>query len=265
MKSTRFKYYSRIYIEQIKNSFTVAFSFRINFFLSILVSLLSICASILTVKLLFYRFDSIAGWDEPTFLFFTIFVLLILELQNTLLTLNYWDLQNLILKGDLDFFLIRPANILFSVFFKMIRINTFAVIPFEVVLLIYYGVQIDLSMMAWCLLPGMIILSLILLALIGILQCCLIFWVYQGSGINYLRLQLANISQWPDQIYGQPFKNILTYIFPVLAIGTLPVRYLLNPNNPKPLLILLIEIIIFTFITSLIWRRALKHYESASS
>jgi ABC-2 type transport system permease protein len=147
----------------------------------------------------------------------------------------------------------------------MIRINTFFVIPVEIFLLIYYGIKVNLSTMAWCLMPIMIVLSLILLALTGILQSSFMFWIYQGSGINYLRLQFSNISCWPDQVFSKPFRDVFTYIFPILVIGSQPVKLLLNPNKLNPLLIIFMEIFIFTIITKVVWKKALSHYGSASS
>jgi ABC-2 type transport system permease protein len=131
--------------------------------------------------------------------------------------------------------------------------------------LIYYGLQVELSTIAWASLPLLIFLAFTLLAILEFIVSTSMFWMTEGMGINFLRMQMQNLSRWPDFIYGKFSRRVLKVFFPVLLIGSAPVHFLLDQSSWVYILYLIAAIIVSFIVMNKLWAIALRQYESASS
>ncbi|MGK0367893.1 MAG: ABC-2 type transport system permease protein, partial [Thermoproteota archaeon] len=91
------------------------------------------------------------------------------------------------------------------------------------------------------------------------------FYFIEGIGINFFRMQMQNISRWPDFIFGPLTKRMFTLFIPVLIIGSHPVKFLLDNSQWMKLVELCLAILVTSGVLAIIWPIALKKYESASS
>ena len=198
-------------------------------------------------------------------MFFLSYMLVVDHLHMTLISESFWMFSFDLRTGNFDFDLLRPTHSIFNVFFKYVRpsgtLTIFVIYP----ILIYFGIQNNLSIISWITLPLLILLSFTLLAIIEIFISTSMFWSIEGIGINFLRMQVQSFSRWPDFIYSYLTRKILSVFLPVLLIGTAPVSYLFNSSNWQVIIYLFLAIIIFGYITSLIWKIGLRTYNSASS
>lgn len=78
-------------------------------------------------------------------------------------------------------------------------------------------------------------------------------------------MQLQQVSRWPDYIYQRTIKKVFTIAFPILVIGSAPVRFLYDNKLYENILLLIGAIIIFYFLLLKLWDIALRRYDSASS
>ena len=84
-------------------------------------------------------------------------------------------------------------------------------------------------------------------------------------GINFFRMQLQQISRWPDFVYQYYARKVFSFFIPVLMVGSTPVTFLLDPSQWLTLVWMLLLIVMLWFLIRFFWDQGLKSYESASS
>lgn len=258
------KTYWEVYLRFIANSASSAMSFRLNFFLFILLDMGFLLVTLGTTDFLFNHVATIGAWDRYHMLFFITFVIFVDWAHMLFLSENFWELSILIRTGMVDFIILLPLSPLFTLFFRHVRIACiFNCIP-VLTLLFYFGSKIGLTFWQWPLVFLLSFLSLLLMGLLEITTALMIFWVQEGMGINFLRIQMQNISRWPDFIYKSIWRRIFMIAFPLLLIGSGPMEVLFK-HKYSAIIYLILSILIFSFIVSIILKRALLQYESSSS
>ena len=262
---SRLKHYLSIYGKFVATSFSVNMSFRTSFVLLIIMDIFFYLSTLFTVDFLFDHISTLGPWNREQLMFFISFMLVIDNLHMAILSESFWVLARQIKTGDIDFILLKPVHSIFTIFFRYARPSSLinAILTWSV--LIYFGIQISLSPLSWFLLPFLVLLSFTLLSILEILISTSMFWMQEGLGINFLRMQLQQLSRWPEYIYSNIPKRIFLIGFPMLLVGSGPVHILIDHNQWPFLIALIFAIIIFMIILLKIWRVALLHYESASS
>lgn len=259
------KHYLRTYQGFVSTSTTMAMSFRASFILLIIMDLSFYFTSIASVEIIYNHVAFIGSWNKEQLLFFITFMLAIDHLHMTFLSESFWELSMHLRTGELDFALLRPLHSIFSVFFRYFRPSSMLNIFVIWGGLIYYGSLIPLSAWQWFLLPFLIFMGFMLMALIEILISTLMFWTQEGMGINFLRMQMQQLSRWPDFIYTSLARRVLTVALPLLLIGSPAVHFLYDPQLWPQLLWVMLAIVVLFRLLLWVWARALRSYESASS
>jgi ABC-2 type transport system permease protein len=258
-------HYLQVYQRFATTSFSVNMSFRTSFALLIVMDLFFYFSSLAAVSIIFNHVEMIGPWNESQLLFYLSFMLMIDNLHMGLISESFWALSFDIRTGNFDFTLLKPVSSIFAVFFRYVRPSSMTTMPLAIGVLIYYGIQVGLTWLDWTLLPFMVILGLALLVVIEFVISTSMFWVTEGWGINFLRMQLQSLARWPNFIYSGVMRKALTIALPVLLIGSAPVHFLLDGSRWPLLLGMIIAIVITSFILSIIWGIGLRRYDSASS
>ena len=90
------------------------------------------------------------------------------------------------------------------------------------------------------------------------------FWFRNFSYAGWLAGELIKYSRRPDSIYKEWFRKTLFSIFPMAMIASVPARILMF-GEIKLLFPQAIISIFFLWLTTIVWKRGLLKYESASS
>lgn len=259
------KHYLSIYRKFIDTCFAEASSFRLNFSLLILMDIIFYVSSIFSVDFIYDHVNTIGGWTRYQLLFFISFMLTIDNLHMGVLSESFWMLARHIKTGDLDYIILKPVNTVFNIFFRYFRPSSlfYSFVVWGV--LIYFGIKVELSPLSWALLPILVLLGFSLMAFMEFIISALMFYMIEGIGINFLRMQVQNISRWPDFIFSPLPKRVFTLVVPALVVGSAPVKFLLDNNQWMLLLNLVIANIVTLGVLCLVWPIALRKYESASS
>jgi ABC-2 type transport system permease protein len=259
------KKYLGIYTEFIATSIAEATTYRVQFVMLIFMDLFFYASSYFSVDFIFAHVDTLGAWHRDHFLFFVAFVLVVDHIHMTFISENFWNFAYEIRTGKLDFILLKPANTIFVMFFRLIRAASFCNIFVPWALLIYHGTRIELTPLAWVAVPIGVILALSLQVCLEIIISMAMFWTIESYGINFLRMQLQQLSRWPDFIYRTTARRVFTIFVPLLLIGSAPVRYLIDQSDNHLIMLLLLSLPITWLMIAYLWRLGLKHYESASS
>lgn len=259
------KKYLSVYRQFINTSFAEATTYRLNFVLLILMDIVFYVTSLMSVSFIFNHVEQIGPWTRAPFMFFISFMLALDQIHMTLVSENFWEFSFRIRQGLLDFDLIRPLSTLFTSFFRFIRAASSLNIIVTSGFLIHYGVEAGVSWHSWALLPVFLVLALVLLVSLEILMSMLMFVTIESWGINFLRMQFQNLSRWPDFVYGYYVRKVFIIAFPILLVGSAPVRFLLDWQDWQLLPLFFGAIAVLWVLIPILWRWGLKHYESASS
>ena len=254
--------YLLIYKEFFKTSLSEELSFRANFMCQSLMNVSFIGIFFFTSLFIFDHIEHIGLWNKEEFLLFLSFVFAVDQTHYLMFSMNFWEFSEEIRLGNLDFHLLKPPHSLFIILLRNMAIPGIFTVLLTYSMVIYFGIQVNLSVWAWLSLPACLILSLSLLLGIEVLISLLNFFTIEGLGINQVRLQVQQLCQWPDFIYRNPMRLLL---FPFLAVTSIPVRWILDMTYWSWLIGMFIGVILLWSFVFFLWPKALNFYESPSS
>ena len=261
MMKNIYKYLS-LYKEFFKTSLSEELSFRINFILQTIMNISFIGVFFFTSLFIFDHIEHIGLWNEKEFLFFLSFAFAVDQTHYLFFSFNFWVFSEDIRLGKLDFHLLKPFPSLFVVLFRRLAIPGIFTICLTYSMLIYFGLQLGLSPLTWLSIPFCLLLSLFLLLGIEVLISLFNFFTIEGVGIHQTRLQIQQLCRWPDFIYKNPAR---LFLFPFLAITSIPVRWILDFSYWTWFLLMLCGVVLLWLLVCLLWTKALSFYESPSS
>ena len=259
------KHYLRVYRRYLSTSASQAMSFRTSFVLLIIMDLLFTGSSYFKISFIYDHIEVIDHWVRNQLMFFVTFMLALNALNTTLLSTNFWMFSDDLKTGNLDYILLKPVSSIYIVFFRYIKPSGIPNILLTHSLLIYFGMQNNLGFIEWLMLPFLIVLSFTLYALIQFVISCSMFWLIEGLGINFLRLQMQELARWPDFIFSKYIRTVFMSAIPILLVGSGPVHFIFDRSYWYLIPLMLLLCFILYYLLHFIWSRGLTHYDSASS
>jgi ABC-2 type transport system permease protein len=257
--------YIRVLHQQMLNSLAKLMSFRLNFVLSVLFDVAAFATFYCTTDFLFLHISHIGTWSRENFLFYIFWLQSVNCVHAGIVAPNFWNLASEIRDGNLDFRLLRPLGSLFDIFTAVTRPVTLLSWPLIMGFVIYYGVQLHVSVMGWVMMPLLWLLSLVCVVIIEVMISMGLLWTKGGDGINFVRIHCQQFQRWPDFVYPNRMRWIFTRIIPFLAAITFPVRAVLGQGSWWEIPLLCGSMVIIWSLTGWLWQMGLRRYESASS
>lgn len=263
----RFYRYLRLYGHFVTFSIGRAFEFRFDFYMRIIMDLAYYAVAIAFYKILYIHTSSLGGWNESQIMVFVSGYLIVDALNMTIFTNNLWAIPQLINKGDLDYYLVRPVSSLFFVSLRDFAANSFINLLFA------------LGIFAWALsnyepFPsiGQIILYLgllfngaVIFFTLNAMANLLTFWTHAPRGFGEIVWTLAKFSERPDAIFRGLTRKVLIFILPFSVISSFPARILLEGFDWSLFFHMLGISALFLTLLNGMWRLGLRSYSSASS
>ncbi len=248
------------------------FQYRANALSSILGGILYQLTGFLVVFIIVDRFGSLGGWSlsEITFLYgmrltsHGIFYLCFSQL---------FDLDQVLVSGEFDRFMVRPIHPLLQMFTRKLRVNCFGDLLGGTALLIAAAPRVDLD---WNpLLVTFLAIAVIGGALVeGAVQITLSALSFRWLNTLAVRTTTNEVfnqyGNYPQRIFPRGLQVVLTYVLPVAFVAYFPASALLHRTDGllvptwlawcAPLVGLLL------FLASLrIWHRASRDYQSSGT
>lgn len=259
--------YLRLYAHFIRFSFSKAFQFRIDFYFRILMDLLFYIISILFFKILFLHSKFIGNWNEQQVTVFACAYLVMDAVYMTMFANNLWWLPYNVNKGDLDYYLVRPASSLFFLTLREFAANSFLNLIMAVALFAWSLTQYQEPIIVWQLVLYVILLfnGTYLYSIFHLFAILPVFWTKSPRGFSDIYWKAAHLGERPDHIYKGWLKKILLSVFPMSIIVSYPTRLFLEDFDWTVLLNIFLVTLLSTFLLIILWKKALKNYTSASS
>ena len=260
--------YLKLWLAFFRNTLSRDMEFKMNFIFEIFIDMVYYGSLFFFFQIIFQFTDSLGDFNKQAVVIFLLTVYISDLLYVFFLGGNVFGVNEKVKSGDLDFILLKPINSQFFISFRYVTTN--AIISFIILfsLLIkltytYHGDQIILLNYIFYIIS--IFFGTFIFYSFEFMISCLSFWFRNFSYAGWLAGELTKYSKRPDSIYKKWFRKSLFTIFPMALISSVPSRMLLFGPNIKLILLQFFIAIFFLFLTTIIWNRGLKIYESASS
>ncbi len=261
------------YLKLIKLFFTTSTqaeaAYSLNFFIHLLNSVLSLLTGGLSLIVIFNQVESIKGWDLPAALALLGVYLLLGALRSLFISPSLESVAGMdgeVWTGKFDFTLLRPVGKQFLVSFRKWRIFSL----FDLVMaLAVLGYAIHL--MGMSLSFGAVVSFIItLIASITLLYSSLLLFsamVFYNPGFLFTWVinDLFQLARYPVGLYPGWLRLILTWVIPVGLMTTVPAQALAGDLSPVTLAVTVLFSLAVLILASILFRRGLRKYVSASS
>lgn len=208
------------------------------------------------------KVDRISGYEAQELItFFLIFN--IFDLLGQMLFRGIYWFRGDVISGRFDLVLVKPINCLFQV---LTRHTDFLDLPiFLIVILGLTRQGIYLNLTDWTLFFILGTASFLIITAIHIIVASIGILTTEVDHTIMIYRDLSNMARVPVDIYINPIRLFLTFVFPVAIIMTFPAKALMGILT-FPWIIFSLGMALIFFLSSLkLWQYALTQYSSASS
>ena len=259
--------YINLWLAFFRNSLTRDMEFKMNFIGDLFIDAIFYGSMYFFWSVIFSYVDVLGDFNQQAIVIFLIVMYLTDSVFVFFFGANTFILNTMVVKGELDFVLIKPVNPQF--FLSLRYVCSYSIISFIILLSLLFKLVYDyhgfISIFNFLIFMVSFILGILIFYCFEFIISCLVFWYRNFSVGGWLASEMTKYSRRPDSIYQGKFRRIVFTIFPMAMISSVPSRMLIFGVNLKLFFLQLFISILFLWITTLIWRRGLLRYESASS
>jgi len=251
-----------------RNTLSRDMEFKLNFIFEIFIDVVYYGSLFFFFQIIFQFTDSLGDFNKDAVVIFLVTLYISDLLYVFFLGGNVFNINNAVKQGDLDFILIKPINSQFFISCRYVTTNALISLTILICLLIrltyvYHDYQI--IFINYIFYSISLIFGIFIFYSFEFIIASLAFWFRNFSYAGWLAGELTKYSRRPDSIYKNFFRKTLFTIFPMAMVSSVPARFLIFGVNMQLLFLQIVVASIFLWITTIIWKRGLLKYESASS
>lgn len=274
---TNLALYGRVFLTFARNSLVRDMTFRANFLIDCVTSLVWMLMNLAFYVLIFEYTSSIGagtGWGKYQFFIFLATTLFINSVVQAFFMPNANEFGELIRTGNLDFALLKPIDTQFLVSLQKIEWSSLSNFLFAAGLLAYSLWQLDYrpGPLEALLYPFYVLCGIaVMYSLMMPLAACAV-WLGRNESLYDYWFYVINFSRYPMEIYrgpvGTPLRLVFTFVIPVLVVVNVPARLLSKPleaHEWRLAILALVATVASLLVSRWIFVRALGSYRSASS
>jgi ABC-2 type transport system permease protein len=259
--------YLRLYAYFIRFSAGKAMEFRFDFFFRVFMDLVYYGIQIGFYNVVFLQTASLGGWDRDQALVFMGAFLVVDGISMTVFSNNLWWFPMAVNRGDLDYYLTRPASPLFFLTLRDFAANSLINLVFA------------LGILAWAIHrlpvfpgPGATVLFLALIGIGSVLHSLLhllvlipVFWLHSAGGLHGIFYSMGRCMERPDGIFNGWVRRILVTVLPFCLMASFPTRIFLE--GPRWGILLHFAAVVAAVAAFVFWffGKGVRAYSSASS
>ena len=262
----------QLYFRLIQISLLSRMQYRANFLAGILGLIFWNVINLGLIGVLVTQFTSLKGWT----VWELVFLYCLWILGHSLYSLFFShasQMENYLLEGTFDQFLLRPASPLIQLLGRELQYIEIAdaLIGLTGISLAYTQLKLGWDGWHWGFFLIAVISGAIIELAMNLLIACSAFWTGRSRGSFMIVNQFYGlVHQYPIDIFGTAFRLIVTGLIPVAFMNYYPALSLLSKvdrTNPgwwltymSPLVALLLVVLV-----SVVWRLGLNRYSSSGS
>jgi ABC-2 type transport system permease protein len=247
--------------------------YRVDFIVSIFQILLLQLGSLGLIWIVLDRFHDLGGWTFGE----VAFLVGLRLLSHGILILFFPDIRGgvneYIVSGEFDRFLLKPANPLLLLVANSVLLNGFTDFSSGVVIVAVASTTLHLH---WTVVKILSLVAVVLGALlievsVYLATSSVSFWILKLEALTDITFQFhEQFILYPINIYGKPIQALLTFVIPFAFVNYYPAIYFLDKSSAVlfyPAFAYATPVVgILTFAAAyLIWMRGLRAYGSTGS
>jgi len=246
--------------------------YKRSFILQTIGNLLITSVELVTLYILFQRFASLGGWTgaEIAFLYgLSGFSFGIAQVLGT----GFDHFSYLILRGDFDRLLVRPAGTFTQVIgsefvIRYIGRSIQGAFAFGLALSL---IDVDWTPLKLVMLPMIVLCTNVVFLSLFLLEATMSFWTTETTEIaSAFTYGGTTISQYPLQIFDVWLRRLFILIVPLGLTIFMPALYILDKSNPFGLsqvssFLAPLAAVVFAVVASQFWALGIRHYRSTGS
>lgn len=257
----------RVWFFFMRTSLAAQLEYRANFVTGVAMELGYLLVKLMYVFVVYQAGVPINGLTPDEILLFSgVFVLMTAGYAG-LIMLNLFALRNIIRDGSLDLYITKPISLQFMV---TLRRSDFALLATDglagLVMILVGLIRLRLDVNVWRLAGFAGYLALAGIAAYGlfVLPTLLAFW-FPGSNFATFVDPFWDFNSLPMGIYNRMVQNIGTYAIPIFLVTNFPTLFLLDRMTPVQAVWGIVSPLLLVWLTRVVFRRAIRRYNSASS
>ncbi|ADL50233.1 ABC transporter permease [Clostridium cellulovorans] len=260
--------YSRLYIKFVSQYFKSLMEYKIDFLVGCLGFFVAQASGIVFIYLVFQNIPDLNGWDFYQIVFIYAFAQLPRGIDH-LFTDNLWILGGwVILRGELDKYLLRPINPLFHFLAEKFQLEALGELVIGIILMVIAGNKLNLHLNALDIILFIILVfaGALIYTAIKLFAASLSFWIKNSQSLLNFIYNVSDFAKYPLSIYSLSIKIILILIVSFAFTAYFPAAYFVNKESfvTGVLGTVAASIISFT-IAYFTWIKGMKNYEGAGN
>jgi ABC-2 type transport system permease protein len=218
-------------------------------------------------KIIYLHTPILAGWNIDQMTVFICSFIFVDAFNMTFFANNAWWFPQTINKGDLDYYLTRPVSPFFFLGFKEFAANSLinlimATAIFTYAIISYPGELNSIKLFIFVLL---LINGAFLYYMTNLLFLLSVFWTGSNRGYGDLFFAAEKVFQRPDLIFNTYIRRFFVSILPFAVMASVPTRFLFEENTGHLIIEMLLASVFVYFVVSIVWKKGIRDYSSASS
>ena len=256
-----------LWLAFFRNSLSRNMEYKMNFILDLFIDATFYGSYFFFFSIIFSYVDALGDFSRDAVIIFLIITYLTDSVFVFFFGSNTFQINRMVVRGDLDLILLKPVNSLFFVSFRYIAtysiISTILLSGLLLRMTSIYPEPIGLLnyiafLISFC-------LGILILYSLELVVSCLVFWYKNFSVGGWLCNELTKYSRRPDSIYSGVLRKLLFSFFPMAMISSFPARILIFGPDFYMLLTQVFITALSLLLTVFVWNRGLIRYDSASS
>lgn len=263
---------ARLYFKMIRVSMLARLQYRADFITGAVGVIIWNAASLGLIGILINQFGHLNGWT----IWELVFLYSLWNLGHSLFSLLFWHINSLedyLIEGTFDLFLIRPVSPLLQFFGREIHYMGLADVLIGVtgVSLAYANLGLHWDGVQWIFFVLAIISGALIEVTLALMIACTAFWTGRSrAGFSVMMQFNTLVEQYPVDIFGDWFRVVVTGLLPVAFMNYYPALMLLDKIDPNSTWAWLgyaspVVALWLVGLASVTWRLALQRYASSGS
>lgn len=257
--------YVKLWRQYTLNSFQVQMNVRWAFILFLIAKILRFATFIFFLVIILKSTKVLAGYNlNQTILFFLSFNLL--DITTQMLFREVYRFRAAVVSGNFDFYLAKPVNPLFrSLMSGTDILDFFTLIPLVIAILYFINKLQLLNPSSLTVYFLMLVVGFVIALSFHIFVLALGILTTEVDSAILVYRDIAGMGRLPVDIYMEPIRGLLTFVFPVAIMMSFPVKVLMGVLSLPYILYAILFAVLLFYLSIMAWRFALKNYSSASS